>query len=593
MKTYYGNYLGICISNNDPEKRGRVQVFIPHIMSALYENWNEKDINGNDVDRSFIGLGDNIQNGLPSAVIDKLKKILPWAESASPIIGASSPGTLTQTALAAIGSAIHSVASVFDQSPTANTPPSNGVNVVPNFYTSPSFNNGPVNVTYSSNPTTLDTTSNLYGIPTGSLSPNTTVNVSSLPENSTPSQISPGLTAAFAAIGTGETGFTVGQATTNFYNQLSGPGKNTNVVSSYNNEPGKIPTNGNLQQAQALYGDYGFYQNNDATEGAAVEKYLINQGYDANTAKYYRGATSNGQGTGNYSLADQTQAMSYLFAAQYPNTVTALNQLDPNQPNFQDQVSTVLNSNLDGEKPITSRWFATNKGLAQGGADPNGSSYATVQSGKVSASALVNKTDPHGPTASFPHNDTAKGMFSYPSPGAMLWVFFQEGNPLFPVYFAANYGAAEWKSAYKYGSPGPGYQPEGTAENPTTSTGGVMNVGPGVMRWEDTNDPKDNTKSQQSLYFGHSDGSNMLFNRGYHQIYSKFDRRDQVDGDRYHSTLGYKEEWVQGDSNSVTMGDVYIKIGNVSQPAVDACIRIQQLVKEIYQPLIDKNQGNV
>jgi 3D (Asp-Asp-Asp) domain-containing protein len=523
MKTYYGNYLGICISNNDPEKRGRVQVFIPHIMSALYENWNEKDINGNDVDRSFIGLGDNIQNGLPSAVIDKLKKILPWAESASPIIGASSPGTLTQTALAAIGNAVKSVASIFDQSPTANTPPSNGVNVVPNFYTSTAFNNGPVNITYSPNPTDPNTTSTTYGIPTGSLSPNTSVTVSSLPE-------APNMTFGSTAYG------------------------NADIDKTTAND---IAT-GKITSADQYVGASG----TTLQPGISIASNVLPLG------SWVQLTNAQGQPLTN------------------PNNSTGLYRVD-------DTGGAQVNANIDFYAGSDKALY--NQLANIGGGTNSGGITATAADGtKIPIPTnLVNKTDPHGPTASFPHNDTAKGMFSYPSPGAMLWVFFQEGNPLFPVYFAANYGAAEWKSAYKYGSPGPGYQPEGTAENPTTSTGGVMNVGPGVMRWEDTNDPKDNTKSQQSLYFGHSDGSNMLFNRGYHQIYSKFDRRDQVDGDRYHSTLGYKEEWVQGDSNSVTMGDVYVKIGNVSQPAVDASTRIQQLMKDIYQPIIAKNQGNV
>jgi len=41
MKQYFGNYLGLCVGNNDPEKRGRVQIFIPHIMPALFKDWNE------------------------------------------------------------------------------------------------------------------------------------------------------------------------------------------------------------------------------------------------------------------------------------------------------------------------------------------------------------------------------------------------------------------------------------------------------------------------------------------------------------------------------------------------------------------------
>ena len=84
---------------------------------------------------------------------------------------------------------------------------------------------------------------------------------------------------------------------------------------------------------------------------------------------------------------------------------------------------------------------------------------------------------------------------------------------------------------------------------------------------------------------GGHDGSNMFFNDGFHQLFSKFDRRDQVEGDRFNTTLGTKEEWVQSDSNSVIMGDQYIKVGNVSPDVVQATRRIQQIMKTIAAPL--------
>lgn len=103
MKTYYGNYLGIVINNNDPEYRGRVQVFVPHIMPTLYEDWNKK---GENI--TITCVGDNAPQGLTSDIIEKLKKILPWSEAASPIVGQSSPGSVSSAlagAIKAIGGA--------------------------------------------------------------------------------------------------------------------------------------------------------------------------------------------------------------------------------------------------------------------------------------------------------------------------------------------------------------------------------------------------------------------------------------------------------------------------------------------------------
>jgi hypothetical protein len=119
MKKYFGNYVGVVINNNDPEFRGRVQVFVPHIMPTLYENWNKE---GEDI--TFTCVGDNMPQGLNSTIVEKLKKILPWSEAASPIIGQCSPGNVLESSPVSLGSGgqIMSTSpkqtSSLDQSPT-------------------------------------------------------------------------------------------------------------------------------------------------------------------------------------------------------------------------------------------------------------------------------------------------------------------------------------------------------------------------------------------------------------------------------------------------------------------------------------------
>jgi 3D (Asp-Asp-Asp) domain-containing protein len=86
MKTFYGNYLGVVITGGekDPEGRGRTQVFIPNIMPALYELWNKE---GEDI--SFDVIGQGLEGEINPEVYKRLQQILPWAECAAPIIGAS------------------------------------------------------------------------------------------------------------------------------------------------------------------------------------------------------------------------------------------------------------------------------------------------------------------------------------------------------------------------------------------------------------------------------------------------------------------------------------------------------------------------
>jgi hypothetical protein len=73
-----GFTLGIVVQNNDPQKRGRVKVFIPHLSMNLLEGWDNLT-----EDKSFVYLSDpKIKD-----VIDKIKEQLPWANCAAPIFG--------------------------------------------------------------------------------------------------------------------------------------------------------------------------------------------------------------------------------------------------------------------------------------------------------------------------------------------------------------------------------------------------------------------------------------------------------------------------------------------------------------------------
>ena len=86
MKKYYGNYLGIVVQNNDPDRRGRVKIFVPHVSITLYDKWNESFR-----DKRFKFLGENLTSSL-NEITDDMKDILPWAECAVPMIGATGCG---------------------------------------------------------------------------------------------------------------------------------------------------------------------------------------------------------------------------------------------------------------------------------------------------------------------------------------------------------------------------------------------------------------------------------------------------------------------------------------------------------------------
>ena len=71
MKQYNGMYLGIVVQNNDPEYRGRVKVYVPHIQANVYENWYNEI-----TDKQFKFVGDNINSDL-NKIQPELKTVLP------------------------------------------------------------------------------------------------------------------------------------------------------------------------------------------------------------------------------------------------------------------------------------------------------------------------------------------------------------------------------------------------------------------------------------------------------------------------------------------------------------------------------------
>jgi hypothetical protein len=90
MKRYYGNYLGIVIQNNDPEKRGRIKVYIPHVSPSIYDPWYDENI-PSDKSFKFPGTQGN-DSSLTGTIMDKLKEIVPWVECAMPLVGATGSG---------------------------------------------------------------------------------------------------------------------------------------------------------------------------------------------------------------------------------------------------------------------------------------------------------------------------------------------------------------------------------------------------------------------------------------------------------------------------------------------------------------------
>lgn len=714
MKQYNSHYLGICINNDDPQKRGRVQVFVPQIMPALYEDWNKE---GQDLAISCVG--DNISAGLPDSVIKRLKTILPWAECAAPIMAMSGPGGGTVPNLGG-------VSNFFDTSPVSNPGEAADVSSFSSQVSIPKSNS-------SAN--------------TNQLHPVFAQRLNGFYQEAKQLGYNITLTSAYRSIEhqarlfqqMGGRGVAKPGSSAHNYGiavdiKTNGPGVSINQISIARDRT----QNKDTAQYRSLLAKYKLHQplHPDLYRTSAPEKWHI-EPIETAPAGGPRGAnhfkdvvaslTSGGPSPIRTSVAgsalpntmpgpegppsltnfdsplygtnaDPTTDQSSLSLTSVPNTsltVGSNGRVDPNQlrTHIEGQIK---NSSLNGfvpkdgakygvdgsakswanfltglsekesgwkatttfkesftnnGKPVISTGlfqvstgslpgygfknvtqqqlndpvFNTNAAIkifeqntlksgyladpstgkgAWNGRGASGSYFAKASMSKVAAdaasgklgtfnpntassvpeppTALINNPDRHGTAYSMDVNNMAQGMFAYPGAGAMLWVFFREGNPLYPVYFAASYSQSEWSSAYRTGSEVDGYAPS------QGSTGLRWNTGAGGIAATNSNSYDDRSKDQKNFTIFGYDGSNLSFEEGCTQMLTKYDLKDQCQKDRFETTLGARETWVQQDDSLTCFGDVIIKIGNVSRPAKDAVNRIQEILNEIQAPLLEE-----
>ena len=120
----------------------------------------------------------------------------------------------------------------------------------------------------------------------------------------------PGLANVVGGIGAGETEYSDKEAATDRYNQIS---NNSNVRRGVQRE------GLTLEQAQAKYGDYGYFQMNQDNVNQAIKA-----GVDPSVAA----ALNNGGGRGNYSKTQQQAAVMAYIRAVKPNAAAAASRGD-------------------------------------------------------------------------------------------------------------------------------------------------------------------------------------------------------------------------------------------------------------------------
>jgi len=88
MTKYPHSYRGIVIQNDDPDKIGRVKVFVPEVNMTLFDKWNKDKT----VDKHVTYPGNNLASSLTPEILLRLKQALPWGQVKQPIFGMGTAG---------------------------------------------------------------------------------------------------------------------------------------------------------------------------------------------------------------------------------------------------------------------------------------------------------------------------------------------------------------------------------------------------------------------------------------------------------------------------------------------------------------------
>ena len=190
------------------------------------------------------------------------------------------------------------------------------------------------------------------------------------------------------------------------------------------------------------------------------------------------------------------------------------------------------------------------------------------------------------------YSNLARGLFTIPNVGAHVWVFFQDGDPKYPVYFAAAAGEEDWKRIYTlnqetkedlndFGSPD---YPQ-SFENVNVEDGGFLNTNAKTFRSKTVlNSNKHtieliDTDLREIVKFTHYSGSFLEFNNYTTTQLAVGNDQKLVIGDQFLTVKKNQSTFIQDHAEQIVGGDVFKTIGQFDKHTV---YQIYDILKDIH-----------
>lgn len=176
------------------------------------------------------------------------------------------------------------------------------------------------------------------------------------------------------------------------------------------------------------------------------------------------------------------------------------------------------------------------------------------------------------------YSGMARGLFSIPNVGAQVYIFYDHGEPMCPVYFAAAFGQSDWRRIYTMSEddkttnavdyPLP-YENTPDGDNGLFRSKMVLNTNKHSVEFVDT----DGHESVKLNTFG---GSFKEYSNDVTIELATGNDQKMVMGDQFETVSGNKSSYVEFDQEDITNGNKYVTTGVQPKDTVDEILRIHK-----------------
>ena len=180
------------------------------------------------------------------------------------------------------------------------------------------------------------------------------------------------------------------------------------------------------------------------------------------------------------------------------------------------------------------------------------------------------------------YSNKAKGSFSIPPVGSHLWVFFVDGNPMHPVYFAASHGTDDWQGVYDFTDYPDSYENKTPNTNETDHNVEIyrnkylVNQKGGTLEFV-------NTDNREAINLTHYSGSFISLTNPTTIYLAAANEQHLIMGDKFETVRGTDNYYAEGDKDVTVRGDVYRKVGSLDSGSTQRWKDLMQGVADIKQ----------